>query len=403
MDQPLLSELCSICHNEAPKYKCPRCSARTCSLECSKKHKQRAQCSGIRDPTTFVRKSQLATPAGIDHDYNYLTGVHRAINVAAEDAEERSVDAASEDGKRRRYREHPDFRARVAATRVIIDRAPEGMSRQRMNMSRWNQKRKCIMWTVEWIHADGSRDVNGRDNGVFDITPLSDAYHALLEGKIKKRKRHSLDLGVQESRAASNTNEAVQRGVQKTSGSTAPNSNKDSSQSTATPGQASSPLDDIQKVSGLPARLPTDESTQPKPDTSYGQASSASIKAESPEVSAYHFYLVKPHTSSARPVLIPISGSQSLFECLREQVVLEFPTIQVLSDTPNSLPDRFMLESDYLAQSQAEAQELDELLAHVKQPLQDDSGHVGSDGGGSVPQDVKMIAEMLQKDVGGSR
>lgn len=87
-----------------------------------------------------MRKSQLATPAGIDHDYNYLTGVHRAINVAAEDAEERTVDAASEDGKRRRYREHPDFRARVAATRVIIDRAPEGMSRQRMNMSRWNQK-----------------------------------------------------------------------------------------------------------------------------------------------------------------------------------------------------------------------------------------------------------------------
>lgn len=260
------------------------------------------------------------------------------------------------------------------------------------------------MWTVEWIHADGSRDVNGRDNGVFDITPLSDTYHALLEGKSKKRKRHSLDLGVQESRAASNTNEAVQRGVQKYPGSIAPNSNTDSSQSTATPGQASSPLDENQKVSGLPARFPIDESTQPKPDASYGQASSASIKAEFPEVSsAYHFYLVKPHTTSALPVLIPISGSQSLFECLREQVVLEFPTIQVLSETPNSLPDRFMLESDYLAQSQAEAQELDELLAHVKQPLQDDSGHVGSDGGGSVPQDVKMIAEMLQKDVGGSR
>lgn len=35
--QPI--RLCDICHNDSWKYRCPRCSFRTCSMPCSKEHK----------------------------------------------------------------------------------------------------------------------------------------------------------------------------------------------------------------------------------------------------------------------------------------------------------------------------------------------------------------------------
>lgn len=31
--------LCDMCRNDSWKYRCPRCSFRTCSLSCSKEHK----------------------------------------------------------------------------------------------------------------------------------------------------------------------------------------------------------------------------------------------------------------------------------------------------------------------------------------------------------------------------
>lgn len=40
---------CQICMKNEHKYRCPRCSMLTCSLPCSKEHKSKHQCSGIKD------------------------------------------------------------------------------------------------------------------------------------------------------------------------------------------------------------------------------------------------------------------------------------------------------------------------------------------------------------------
>ncbi|MBR8638204.1 zinc finger HIT domain-containing protein, partial [Campylobacter coli] len=69
MGDTLLTDLCSICHVSAPKYKFPRCDLRTCSLPCIKRHKARSDCSGVRDATAYVPRKKLATAAGVDHDY----------------------------------------------------------------------------------------------------------------------------------------------------------------------------------------------------------------------------------------------------------------------------------------------------------------------------------------------
>ena len=36
--------MCDVCHTETSKYKCPRCSKRTCSLPCVKAHKDADDC-----------------------------------------------------------------------------------------------------------------------------------------------------------------------------------------------------------------------------------------------------------------------------------------------------------------------------------------------------------------------
>ena len=78
MPDEILSQLCSICHAAPYKYKCPGCGARNCSLICIQKHKVRTECSGRHNPTDFVPREILLTPAGVDHDYNFISAIDRA-------------------------------------------------------------------------------------------------------------------------------------------------------------------------------------------------------------------------------------------------------------------------------------------------------------------------------------
>jgi hypothetical protein len=133
-------ELTQRSNTNVSKYRCPGCSARTCSLPCYKRHQQWAQCSGQRDPTKFVKKSQLVTPAGIDHDFNFLTGIERDIEKAEKGLGDggsgsgtvgttRSWSQSQASQKGQINYQHLEF----AGVKVI--RAPKGLSRQRENTS----------------------------------------------------------------------------------------------------------------------------------------------------------------------------------------------------------------------------------------------------------------------------
>ena len=50
---------CSICCSQKPRYRCPACNMRTCSMECVKQHKIEENCSGKRDPTKKVDKKEM--------------------------------------------------------------------------------------------------------------------------------------------------------------------------------------------------------------------------------------------------------------------------------------------------------------------------------------------------------
>ena len=45
---------CLICFENKPKYTCPKCAMRTCSLNCCILHKEKQNCDGIRNRLSFI-------------------------------------------------------------------------------------------------------------------------------------------------------------------------------------------------------------------------------------------------------------------------------------------------------------------------------------------------------------
>ncbi|KAL7276165.1 Box C/D snoRNA accumulation [Rhizina undulata] len=165
----LLSELCPYCNANPPKYRCPACDAKTCSVACSKRHKVFKQCSGARDPTAFVKRKHLATPTVLNRDFNFLTGVETVLNRKTEDGEEESGNKIQ--GAEQRKREF------LQRSGVTVKKAPQGMKRARENKTDvyGSKKHKALHWTVEWILID---EENKRilDDRVTESQTITNSY-----------------------------------------------------------------------------------------------------------------------------------------------------------------------------------------------------------------------------------
>ncbi|KAF3070879.1 Box C/D snoRNA protein 1 [Daldinia childiae] len=174
MADPLLTSLCTICHIQTPKYKCPRCGTRTCSLACVKKHKKWSSCNGERDPTVYMPREKLKTDAGIDHDYNFLTKIERSVErVEKILKEEKDIlpqdDTASRPPPSKRARLHKgQSRGRVTFEQnsrrwdknsmqrmrqlgIRVASVPYGMTRAKENKTSWNKRTRTMNWQVEWL------------------------------------------------------------------------------------------------------------------------------------------------------------------------------------------------------------------------------------------------------------
>ncbi|PWW77528.1 hypothetical protein C7212DRAFT_362709 [Tuber magnatum] len=165
-----LTALCPLCHSCPPKYRCPACATRTCSVACVKKHKLYAQCSGQIDATAFVKRSTLlSSPATLNRDFGFLAGVEKALGSAVEQGD----DGAG--GGRGRLE---DFLKRSG---VSVKWAPRGMKRAVENCTAVSKGRKGkhVIWTVEWILLNPwgiGETVRVLDRNVSENTPISRAY-----------------------------------------------------------------------------------------------------------------------------------------------------------------------------------------------------------------------------------
>ncbi|GFS75061.1 hypothetical protein NPIL_576091 [Nephila pilipes] len=72
--------LCSTCE-EPSKYRCPKCSTLSCSLNCVKAHKEKSGCDGVRDKTAFVPLDEF-TDRHFKSDYHFLEDALRTIDNA---------------------------------------------------------------------------------------------------------------------------------------------------------------------------------------------------------------------------------------------------------------------------------------------------------------------------------
>lgn len=77
-----------------------------------------------------MKKSQLATPAGIDHDYNFLSGIERDLEKSEKSVSEKGLDVGLTRPKGDQT-QRMDYQLTAAGVNVI--RAPKGMSRAKEN------------------------------------------------------------------------------------------------------------------------------------------------------------------------------------------------------------------------------------------------------------------------------
>jgi len=77
----------------------------------------------------------LVTPAGVDHDYNFIAGVERAFDGAERQLEESGLQAGNLTVKAQK-RENA-LRSAISRNEIIVEKAPLGMTRQKRNRTHW--------------------------------------------------------------------------------------------------------------------------------------------------------------------------------------------------------------------------------------------------------------------------
>ncbi|KAI0541407.1 hypothetical protein GGR58DRAFT_456951 [Xylaria digitata] len=329
MADPLLTSLCTICRIQPPRYKCPRCRARTCSLSCVKKHKTWSSCNGERDPTIFVPLDKLKTDAGIDHDYNFLTSIERSVE-RAERVLRGDRDILPQESSQPPPQKKTRFNKGQSRGRTTVDNGPRkwdrvtiqrlrhlgihvssvpyGMTRSKENKTSWNRRTRTINWQVEWLLFDGP-DTQVPPKRILhktlDETPLHVAFVEALEYDRQKRLTDHERAG---EKKALRKQQVVGQWPQ---------------DSTSTWQSSSCPLQNYTN----------------------GSWSGSDPDGLRTSKNKYRFLFLKPKTPSREPQrLVPLDASGGLSSLLSGQEVVEFPTIYVLPARATGLGDGYIIE-----------------------------------------------------------
>lgn len=189
------------------------------------------------------------------------------------------------------------------------------------------------MWTVEWMHEDGTRDTVD----LRDITPIRCAYEELMT--VKSSRKRKLATAVDSPSQKARTDETDRRG---------------SISSISSSAQGVSKAVECTAKDDLDANFVAERAASYDLKTHPADEDLKSPKVESEEsANAPYFYLRRPRGPGKLAVLALLNGDKVLSQCLKDQVILEFPTIQVLSSSPERLPDGFILAQDSLADAKS--------------------------------------------------
>jgi hypothetical protein len=234
-----------------------------------------------------------------------------------------------------------------------------------------------LHWAIEWVHGDGGSHISE----IREDTPLARSYTPIFykhNGESKKRKREGENSPneVPKQKLDSLEHDIFHDGVHHEDITTA----------------AMVASTELNSSDVPPTRAKAeDEKTE-----------QLQLKPGTADELGNYFYLVKPHTSGTQKVLIPLSPTDGLQDCLRNQVILEFPTVQVLPYPPAALPSTFILEDDYLDKSKRERDEMQRLVAESEDPKVDKfKAELDKSAAQSIPNASDILAT-LERDISGS-
>jgi len=152
--------LCALCHLETPKYTCPGCSTRTCSLSCSSSHKSLTGCTGQRNKASYVPMNKYSWGTMVD-DYVFLEDVGRRVSDWGREIVQGGFQNSSKaggltdnrgvgsrgrgrggGGGRGGHSKRDILKMQLEAKDIEVDLLPLGMDRRRSNQSTWDFK--CV-------------------------------------------------------------------------------------------------------------------------------------------------------------------------------------------------------------------------------------------------------------------
>ncbi|KAF6821656.1 HIT zinc finger [Colletotrichum sojae] len=388
MADPLLTNLCAICHIEPPKYKCPRCTIQTCSLACTKRHKVWSSCNGIRDATAYMPPSRLKTAAGVDHDFNFLSSIERAVQRSEKEiVEERQIlrpedlrpievrsvkwktgkdgrkkrvlvtellrggNAGSQSSKALEILSSPAFQRRLDNFGILLRRAPVGMARQKENGTNFSKLSGRVNWQVEWLLLRPSpNDQAGDGNGApqtetrrilakaFDDTPLHKAFAVgqkmFLDG-LARREQQQQPPSRQDDGDADEPRDANYNGR-----------HKKRRKHIHKPGQSLATAQDTETGAWHPGRYCIQANNARGnwlPQTGV-PAYTGTTEEEEAQKARYNFFVVGTTSAAAaaagQTVVHAVDATVPLGDALRDMTILEYPTIYVVESCaplPSSL------------------------------------------------------------------
>ncbi|KAL9624122.1 MAG: hypothetical protein Q9160_001644 [Pyrenula sp. 1 TL-2023] len=229
---------------------------------------------------------ELSTPLAFDQDFNFIAGVERSFEQADRNNDRLGVQLI-DDG--RLQKGEARLLAEIKRSGAIVHKAPSGISRSRENTTRWHPKKKCISWAVEWILPEGRHITR-----VSESDSIQNSYNR----QFRQRSQYLGKKKFEQSQVAHNT-------------------------------------ESENHIKG--------ESDQPASGELPGEEPDPHILDD--EVRTF-FYLHRPLVATKAKALINLDPNATLATALQGQIILEFPTIYILSSPPDDLPANYKLHTD---------------------------------------------------------
>ena len=147
---------CEVCRKKEHKYRCPGCSKLTCSLECSKMHKEKSGCSGQKLHISKLKvKLQDYSLDLLRKDLDFLTGAIQLSNSAKKHSfDERLAKSSAPLDKKAKNLRHFLKKKRSITFKQCPSRQ---MARARLNTTalRTHVGKQEVEWTLELVFMRG--------------------------------------------------------------------------------------------------------------------------------------------------------------------------------------------------------------------------------------------------------